>query len=75
MKIDWKRKLCSRKFWVAVCGLITSLVLIFGGTESEATQISGVILQFGTVLAYCIGEGLVDGESANSERSDKDGTE
>lgn len=60
MKIDWKRKLCSRKFWLAVVSFVTSLVLLFGGSQAQATQISGVILQAATILAYCIGEGLSD---------------
>lgn len=61
MNIDWKRKLCSRKLWTAVIGLVTSLVLIFGGTQEQASLISGVVLQAATVLAYCVGEGLADG--------------
>ena len=61
MNIDWKRKLCSRKLWTAVIGLVTSLVLIFGGTQEQASLISGVVLQAATVLAYCIGGGLADG--------------
>ena len=60
MKIDWARKLTSRKFWLAVTSLVTSIVMIAGGTEGEAQQIAGVILQAATVLAYCIGEGLAD---------------
>lgn len=64
MKIDWTRKLTSRKFWLAVIAFVTSLILIFGGSQEQANQIAGVILQGATILAYCIGEGLVDGKSA-----------
>lgn len=64
MNIDWKRKLCSRKLCTAVIGLVTSLVLIFGGTQEQASLISGVVLQAATVLAYCIGEGLADGSDS-----------
>ena len=45
----------------SLIGLVTSLVLIFGGTQEQASLISGVVLQAATVLAYCIGEGLADG--------------
>jgi hypothetical protein len=31
-----------------------------GASESEAAQISALILQGASVLAYCIGEGLAD---------------
>ena len=66
MKIDWTRKLTSRKFWFAAIAFITSLILIFGGTQEQANQIAGVILQGATLLAYCIGEGFADGESAKA---------
>lgn len=60
MKIDWKRKLTSRKFWVAVVGLVTSTLLMFGIAESEVSQIAGIIMQAATILGYIIGEGLTD---------------
>lgn len=60
MNIDWKRKLISRKFWMAVISLVTSIVMIAGGSDQQAQQIAGVILQAATVLAYCIGEGMAD---------------
>lgn len=66
MKIDWKRKLTSRKFWFALISFVTSMVLIFGGSQEQANQIAGVILQGATLLAYCIGEGFAD--SNNSEK-------
>lgn len=66
MKIDWARKLTSRKFWMAAIAFITSLILIFGGSQEQATQIAGVILQGATLLAYCIGEGFADGKAAES---------
>ena len=30
MKIDWKKKLTSRKFWAAVCGFVSMLILALG---------------------------------------------
>lgn len=66
MKIDWARKFTSRKFWMAAIAFVTSLILIFGGTQEQASRIAGVILQGATLLAYCIGEGFADGKSAES---------
>lgn len=60
MNIDWKRKLTSRKFWAAVVGFVTSLVIAFGVAEETAVQISGIIMAGATLIAYIIGEGLVD---------------
>ena len=60
MKIDWKRKLTSRKLWIAVAGFVSGLILAFGGDAENAETISGVILQGTSVIGYMIGEGLAD---------------
>ncbi|MBQ4117253.1 MAG: hypothetical protein IJD37_07735 [Clostridia bacterium] len=73
MKIDWKRKLTSRKFWIAVVGFVVPLLLSFGIAESVATQISGVIMSGATCIAYILGEGLVDAEfSSNNNKTDSE---
>lgn len=54
------RKLTSRKLWVALAGLVSGLVLAFGGDESVAQTVSGVILQAASVIGYLLAEGLAD---------------
>ena len=61
MKIDWKRKLTSRKLWVALAGFITGLIVAFGGDSEVAETVSGCILSGAAVIGYVIGEGLADG--------------
>lgn len=61
MKIDWKRKLTSRKFWVASAGFIAGLIVIFGGSQENADKVSGAILSGAAVVGYVLGEGLADG--------------
>ena len=63
--IDWVRKLTSRKFWTAVASFVSMMIVALGGTENQATQITALIIAGATVLAYIIGEGLVD--AANKE--------
>ena len=58
MKIDWKRKLSSRKLWLAVAGFVSGLILAFGGAESTAATVSGCILQGASVIGYLLAEGL-----------------
>ena len=68
MKIDWKRKLTSRKLWVAVAGFVAGLIVAFGGSDQTAETVSGFILSGAAVVGYVIGEGLADG--ANKENND-----
>lgn len=60
MKIDWKRKLTSRKFWAAVTGFVSMLLLALGKDAGTAQQITGMIMAAGSLIAYIIGEGLAD---------------
>lgn len=60
MKIDWQRKLTSRKLWVSVAGFAAGLIVIFGGSQENADKISGAILSGAAVVGYVLGEGLAD---------------
>lgn len=60
MKIDWKRKLTSRKLWTAVASFVSMMILATGGTENTATQITALIMAGATVIGYIVGEGLAD---------------
>ena len=60
MSIDWKRKLTSRKFWAAIAEFVTMLVIAFGGKQETAVQITAIIMAGAAVVAYIIGEGLID---------------
>ena len=60
MGIDWKRKLTSRKFWMAVAGFVSGLIIAFTGDETTATTVSGCVMSAASVIGYMIGEGLAD---------------
>ena len=66
MSIDWKRKLTSRKFWVAVVAFITPLMLAFGVSENSVTQIVAIVMAGADVVAYIIAEGMVDASNTNT---------
>jgi hypothetical protein len=59
--IDWKRKLTSRKLWVAVAGFVSGILIFIGCSESDAAQVASLIMSGASVIAYCVGEGLADG--------------
>lgn len=60
-RINWRRKLSSRKLWSAVSGFVTGLLIFLGYPESVVVQVAALIMSGGAVVAYCIGEGLADG--------------
>ena len=66
MKIDWMRKLTSRKLWVAIASLVANIIIVCGGTESEIVQVTALIMAGATVIGYIFGEGLVDSASAKA---------
>lgn len=69
MKIDWKRKLTSRKLWLSVASFVSLLFLAFGYSESVAAQVSAIIMAGATVIGYVIGEGLADsGHTGEGEK-------
>lgn len=59
-KQDVIRKLTSRKFWVAVVGFITPLLLAFGVAETTVAQVTAIIMAGADVVAYLIAEGMAD---------------
>lgn len=65
-KIDWVRKLTSRKLWTAVASFVSMMILATGGTDNEAAQITAIIMAGASVVAYIIGEGLTDSANINN---------
>lgn len=64
MKENILRKLTSRKFWVALIGFITPLMLAFGVAENTTTQVAAIIMAGADVLGYLFAEGLTDAAAA-----------
>lgn len=60
---NWKQKLTSRKFWAAVVGVVLSIMVIYGADAQEQEKVTGLITACGTLIAYIVGEGLVDKEN------------
>ena len=62
--IDWKSKLTSRKFWMAVVGFISGIMMAFKVDAQTVETISGVVMAGASVIAYIIGEGMADAAHA-----------
>ena len=70
-KIDWTRKLTSRKFWLSIASFVAMLLVALGQSETTATQITSLIMSGATVIGYVIGEGLAD-SSHSSDNTPED---
>jgi uncharacterized membrane protein len=65
-KINWQQKLSSRKLWLALSGLVIGVLALFGVNSNTTQQVSGVIMALGSVIAYIVGEGLVDASATGA---------
>ena len=73
MKINWKQKLTSRKFWAAVTGFVTAILVAFKVDELTIEQVVSVISASAILIAYIIGEGMVDAARVGSQSDEKEG--
>lgn len=68
MKINWRQKLTSRKFWAALTGFITALLVAFKVPDLTIEQVVAIISASATLIAYIIGEGMVDAARIGSDK-------
>ena len=59
-KEDILRKITSRKFWVAVVSFVSALLVAFKVPEASISQVTAIIMAFGSLFAYIFAEGWVD---------------
>lgn len=65
-KADIIRKLTSRKFWMAVAGFVSGLLVAMGEDAATAETVSGLIMSGASVLGYLLAEGLADAAEAGT---------
>lgn len=70
-KIDWARKLTSRKFWAAVVGFATPLMAMLNVSDSTAVQVTALIMSGGTLIAYIVGEGIADAANIGAQEGEE----
>lgn len=71
MKIDWAKKLTSRKFWAAVIWFVTPILVVANVPENTVAQVTSIIMAGGTLIAYIIGEGMIDAAAAGKDKPDE----
>ncbi|MBO5374619.1 MAG: hypothetical protein J6A54_04140 [Clostridia bacterium] len=66
-----KRKLTSRKLWLAIIGFVTALLVAFGVDDIKIEQICALIGALGSLCAYILAEGYADARGAKNSDDDK----
>jgi hypothetical protein len=69
-KEDILRKLTSRKFWAALVAFVTALLVAFNVPDASISQVSAIIMAFGSLVAYIFAEGWVDSSRALNEETE-----
>ena len=64
---EFKRKLCSRKLWLALIGFGVAVGSAFGLPEMDLQRVALIASGCASLSAYVLGEGMADGS-----RKDKD---
>lgn len=68
-KIDWKLKLSSRKFWAAVAGVATAVLVLCNVNELTIEKVAALISAEGVLIAYIFAEGDVDSNRVSQQDS------
>lgn len=67
MSENLKRKLTSRKFWIAVAGLVSGIVMFFSDNEQLGNRVAGVFVMVADIMAYIWNETSIDIERIKGE--------
>lgn len=70
MKINWRQKLSSRKFWALLGAFAMSMMVAFHVDGATAERVVGCITAFGAVAVYVLAEAKVDAARAEHEEAD-----
>lgn len=64
------RKLTSRKFWVAIVAFVTALLTAFHVSDGSISQITSIIMAFGSLIAYVFAEAWTDSSNKEDKTND-----
>lgn len=70
--MDIKRKLTSRKFWLAVVGFITPILTAYKVPQETITQVTSIIMAGAVLISYILAEGFTDALNGTDEPENDD---
>ena len=68
---DLKRKLCSRKLWLAIIGFCVAVGSALGFPDMDSEGVALIASGCAALSAYVIGEGIADGFGKGSKDNNK----
>ena len=68
-KIDWKRKLSSRKFWASIAGAVASFGAAFSIPDNTIAVVVGILGGVGSICAYIFAEASADVADINANQT------
>lgn len=66
-KNELTRKLTSRKFWVLLIALVSAVLAFLKFDKGSIEQITTIIMAFGAMISYVLGESYVDGKRVEGD--------
>lgn len=66
------RKLTSRKFWIAVASFITALLVAFHVSDGSVSQVTAIVMAFGSMISYIFAEGWTDAAHSVDKKTDEE---
>ena len=66
MKFDIK-KFLSRKFLIALVGIVVGLAVSLGADASEIQQVAGAVMSAISAVGYIFGEAMVDAAAVKND--------
>lgn len=69
--MDWKRKLTSRKFWVSVAAMLSSIAASITGLAIDNSTITaiGIVCSVASAAIYAAAEAYVDGKNIGEDEN------
>lgn len=68
MEINWKQKLSSRKFWAAVAGFVTAILVALNYDQLSIEKVIGIVSGTAVLITYIVGESIVDASRVENEQ-------
>ncbi len=71
MKINWQKKLSSRKFWIALCAFVCAMCALLGVDEITIEKLATTLSSLGVCAVYILTEGYLDSKAMEKNNTNQ----